>query len=133
MYEVGVTAYFEAAHRLRGDFGPAANLHGHTYKVVVAARGPSLRQDGTLCDLGRLQSRVAELAASLHYRNLDEVDELAGVNTTAEALARYFFDRLAEHLAGELATSLEVRVWESPVAYAGYEGALTGGRDSSSE
>ena len=33
MYEVGVVAHFEAAHRLVGDFGPAQRMHGHTYRV----------------------------------------------------------------------------------------------------
>jgi len=34
----------------------------------------------------------------LHYRNLNEVAELAGTNTTAEAVARYIFNKLAPGL-----------------------------------
>ena len=51
MFEVGVVAQFEAAHRLHGDFGPATRTHGHTYRVEIGARGPSLRGDGTLFDI----------------------------------------------------------------------------------
>ncbi|NCC37436.1 MAG: 6-carboxytetrahydropterin synthase, partial [Chloroflexia bacterium] len=28
MFEIGVSARFEAAHRLVGDFGPATRMHG---------------------------------------------------------------------------------------------------------
>ena len=118
MYEVGVSARFEAAHSLRGDFGQATRLHGHTYRVDVTAEGPALRDDGTLCDISRLQSTVGEIAGCLHYRNLDEVDELRGLNTTAESLARHFFDQVAAAMAGQAVEWVRVRLWESPDAYA---------------
>jgi len=120
MYEVGVVAQFEAAHRLRGDFGPASRLHGHTYRVEVTVHGPALRPDGTLCDLGMLQSHAREVVERLNYQNLDEVAGLAGQNTTAETMARYIFDQLAPGLSGEPVATLGVRVWESPNAWAGY-------------
>ncbi|MDP8952259.1 MAG: 6-carboxytetrahydropterin synthase [Actinomycetota bacterium] len=89
MYEVHVATQFEAAHRLVGDFGPATRTHGHTYRMEVILRGERLKDDETLYDIGKLQPAVEELAASLHYRDLNEVPDLAGVNTTAEAVARY--------------------------------------------
>ena len=127
MYEVGVVAQFEAAHRLRGDFGPATRMHGHTYRVEVIARGPALRDDGTLCDLGVLQQAVDEEARALHYRDLDELAAFAGRNTTAEAVARHLFDVVAARLAGERVSRLGVRVWESPLAFAGFERDLLPG------
>lgn len=124
MFEVGVVAQFEAAHRLRGDFGPATRLHGHTYRVEVAARGPSLQPDGTLCDIGRLQEAVGEVVSALHYRDLDEHEGLAGKNTTAEVVAHYLWTEIAPRVRGEGVTALTVRLWESPQAYAAYEGDL---------
>src|SRR5215207_1316487 len=127
MYEVGVVAQFEAAHRLRGDFGPATRTHGHTYRVEVTARGEALRDDGTLCDLGLLQGATDETLRALHYRDLDELEDFGGRNTTAEAVARHVFERVAPRLAGEGVARLAVRVWESPQAFAGYEGDVPGG------
>ena len=124
MYEVGVVAQFEAAHRLRGDFGPATRTHGHTYRVEVTVRGPALQEDGTLCDLGVVQQAVEEAVRALHYRDLDELDAFAGRNTTAEAVARHIYDQVAPRLKDEAAERLAVRVWESSQAFAGYEGAL---------
>ncbi|HMQ30122.1 MAG TPA: 6-carboxytetrahydropterin synthase [Chloroflexaceae bacterium] len=126
MYEIGVTAQFEAAHRLVGDFGPATRMHGHTYRLEAAVRGPELRPDGTLFDITALQGAVGALVADLHYRDLGEVPGLAGVNTTAEHVAGYCWRRLAEALAGLGLTSLTVRVWENPGAYAAYEAPLPG-------
>ncbi len=125
MYEVGVIAQFEAAHRLVGDFGPATRLHGHTYRLEVTLRGERLQHDGTLYDLGRLRAEVEALAATLHYRELETVAGLAGHNTTAEAVARHCWDALAATLRGQGLASLRVAVWESPQVYAARDEALT--------
>jgi len=124
MYEVGVSAQFEAAHRLVGDFGPATRMHGHTYRLEVAVAGAELRPDGTLFDITTLQDAVQALVATLHYRDLGEVPGLAEVNTTAENVARFCWQRLAGALRGLGLVRLTVRVWENPGAYAAYEAAL---------
>ena len=118
MYEIYIAAQFEAAHRLVGDFGPATRMHGHTYWMEVVVRGERLKDDGTLYDIGQLRPAVEELAASLHYRDLNDVPDLAGVNTTAEAVAHYCWERLAPPLQGQGLDSLMVRIWESPQVYA---------------
>jgi 6-pyruvoyltetrahydropterin/6-carboxytetrahydropterin synthase len=124
MYEIYVAARFEAAHRLVGDFGPAAKTHGHTYRIEVIVRGQHLGDDGTLYDIGELGRAVEGLAGSMHYRDLNEVPGLAEVNTTAEAVASYCWDKLALPLRGRGLDSLAVRIWESPDAYAAREDAL---------
>ena len=124
MYEIYVAAQFEAAHRLVGDFGPATRPHGHTYRMEVIVRGQRLKEDGTLYDIGQLSPAVQELAASLHYRDLNDVPDLAGVNTTAEAVAHYCWDQLAPLLRGQGLDSLVVRIWESPQVYAAREDSL---------
>lgn len=124
MYEIFVAARFEAAHRLVGDFGPASRMHGHTYRIEVIVRGRRLKEDGTLYDIGALGQAVDGLAASLDYRDLNEVPDLAGVNTTAEAVADYCWERLAPPLRNEGLDSLMVRIWESPDAYAAREDTL---------
>jgi 6-pyruvoyltetrahydropterin/6-carboxytetrahydropterin synthase len=126
MYEIGVVAQFEAAHRLSGDFGPATRLHGHTYRLEVIVRGERLAADGTLYDVGRLRAAVDDLTATLHYRDLDSVDGLAGANTTAEAVAGYCWETLATELRGQGLSSLLVRVWESPQVYAARDDTLAG-------
>ena len=125
MYEIYVSASFEAAHRLVGDFGSATRTHGHTYRMEVIVRGERLNDDNTLYDIGALRPAVDELAASLHYRDLDEVEGLAGTNTTAEAVARFCWESLAPPLRGEGLDSLTVRIWESPEVYAARDEKLS--------
>ena len=124
MYEVYVAARFEAAHRLVGDFGPASRMHGHTYRMEVIVRGQHLGDDGTLYDIGELDKAANDLVASLDYRDLNEVPGLTDVNTTAEVLADYCWERLAPPLRDRGIDSLAVRIWESPDVYAGREDTL---------
>jgi 6-pyruvoyltetrahydropterin/6-carboxytetrahydropterin synthase len=124
MYEVYVAARFEAAHRLIGDFGPATRTHGHTYRMEVILRGENLKEDGTLFDIGELRGAVDGLAASLHYRDLDEVPGLSDANTTAENVASFCWEQLAPGLRGHGLDSLAVCIWESPEVYAAREDAV---------
>ncbi len=124
MYEIYVAAQFEAAHRLVGDFGPATRMHGHTYTLEVLVRGERLKEDGTLYDIGRLRPAVDGLAASLHYRDLNEVPGLEDANTTAEVVARHCWEKLAPDLRNQDLDTLVVRVWESPQVYAAREDRL---------
>jgi 6-pyruvoyltetrahydropterin/6-carboxytetrahydropterin synthase len=124
MYEVYVAVRFEAAHRLVGDFGPATRMHGHTYRMEVIVRGQRLAEESTLYDIGKLNRAVSDLVATLNYRDLNEVPGLAGVNTTAEAVADFCWERLAPSLRDRGLDSLVVRVWESRDAYAAREDAL---------
>ncbi len=124
MYEIGVVAQFEAAHRLQGDFGPATRTHGHTYRLEVITRGAQLQHDGTLFDLAKLQSVVHAIVADLHYRDLDEVPGLRERNTTAEVVADYCWERIAPGLRQHDLQSLLVRVWENNAAYAARDDRL---------
>lgn len=133
MYTVCVRDHFMIAHSFAGEdvFGPATRLHGATYVVDVELRRGELDEHGIVADIGRATGTLKRVLAELDYRNLDEVPELAGSNTTTEFLARWVFDRLAAAIArgdvGEAAKSIEsVRVClhESHVAWAAYEAPL---------
>ncbi len=132
MYSVGVREHVMIAHSFRGElFGPAQRLHGATYVVDVEFRGERIDGNGVVVDIGRAGDALKHALADLHYRNLDELPELAGKNTTTEFLARLVFDRIAAGIvAGELGpgsdgvVALKVTLHESHVAWAAYEAAL---------
>src|SRR3954469_6713274 len=117
------------AHSLRGEvFGPAQRTHGATYVVDATFRRATLDPDGIVVDIGRAAEALRAVVGELGYRNLDEESELAGLNTTTEALARLVADRLADRIrAGELGAGaleldgLTVTLRESHVAWASYE------------
>ncbi|HWP43886.1 MAG TPA: 6-carboxytetrahydropterin synthase [Blastocatellia bacterium] len=121
MFEIGVIDEFEAAHSLTGDFGPATNLHGHTYRVEVRIEAREIDETGTFYDLGLLRRDLRAALDELHYRNLNDVAAFAGVNTTAEAVARHIFKRMEPPLRARAVASLKVTVWESPSVFAAYK------------
>lgn len=125
MYDVGVVGQFEAAHRLRGDFGPATRVHGHTYRVEVTVAGEDIDSDGVLFDIGQLQDALSSAIQPLHYQDLDQLPDLGGENTTAERVSRYLFDKISGILGSKRGFDMGVRVWESPNAFATYRGTLS--------
>jgi 6-pyruvoyl-tetrahydropterin synthase len=129
MFEVTVRDHMMVAHSLRGEvFGPAQALHGATYVVDAAFAREDLDADGIVLDIGRATEVLHSILADLTYRNLDEVESLAGLNTTTEVLARAIADRLAAHVhdgglgvaVGDLAR-IRVTLHETPAAWASYE------------
>ncbi len=133
MFSLAVSDHMMIAHSFKGKiFGPAQRLHGATYAIEAEVRRAELDRHGLVCDIGLLRRVLRETLDELDYRNLDEVREFAGRNTTTEALAAALFQRLAQRIAaGGLGpasagafASLKVTLRESPVAWAAYEGAL---------
>ena len=132
MFTVTVREHMMIAHSLRGEvFGPAQRLHGATFVIDAAFRRADLDPDGIVVDIGRATEQLRAVVAELNYRNLDEEPAFAGINTSAEALARVVADRLAERVhAGDLGEAargldgLTVTLRESHVAWASYERAL---------
>ena len=107
MFTVTVRDHMMIAHSFRGEaFGPAQRLHGATYVVDAAFTGPRLDSDGVLVDIARAADLLKDVLSRLNYRNLDDEDDFAGVNTSTEVLARVVADRLAERMRhGELGES----------------------------
>lgn len=120
------------AHSFQGEiFGPAQRTHGATYIVDLEMRRKELDSDGLVVDIGLASQQLAETLAELNYRNLDDVEEFKGNNTTTEFLAAVIFERIANRIKrGELGPaakgldSLKVTLHESHVAWAAFEGDL---------
>lgn len=136
MYSVNVRDHFMIAHSFRGEaFGPAQRLHGATYVVDLEFRRAELDADGMVVDIALATEVLRSELGSLNLRNLDEDPAFAGRNTTTEFLARVIFDRVTARIAkGDLGryadglSALRVRLNESHVAWAAYEGALPAAR-----
>ena len=132
--EFGVTVrdHMMVAHSLPGEvFGPAQQLHGATFVVDATFLAEELDGSGVVVDIGKAAEELKAVLADLTYRNLDDVEELAGLTTTTEVLARLVADRLAQRVhAGRLGraadevSGIEVTLRESHVAWASYRRPL---------
>ena len=132
MYAVEVRDHVMIAHSFRGDvFGPAQALHGATFVVDAAFLADVLSADGIVIDIGRAHEVLKAILAPLNYRNLDDIPDFKGQNTTTEFLTKHVFDGLAEAARsgglgrdGKDLSAIRVTISESHVARAWYEAPL---------
>ena len=132
MFAVEVRDHIMIAHSFRGAvFGPAQALHGATFVVDAAFMAETLDGNGIVIDIGRAHEALKATLAPLNYRNLDDVPDMKGVNTTTEYLTKHIFERLADAARtgglgrdGRELKAIRVTISESHVARAWYEAAL---------
>jgi len=132
MYAVEVRDRIMIAHSFRGEmFGPAQKLHGATFVIDAAFLAEKLDPNGVVIDIGRAHEVLHGIVKDINYRNLDDIPEFGGFNTTTEFLTRHIFDRLADAARdnglgrdGRELSAIRVTISESDVARAWYEGPL---------
>ena len=115
MYGLKTEAAFDSAHFLTDYYGKCENLHGHRWRVEVTLSQDDLQTEGTMKDMvldfGVFKKAVRNAAEELDHVFLVEegslkpetIAALEGegftlkvlpFRTTAENLARWFFDKL---------------------------------------
>ena len=119
MFEVSVEETFAAGHALRGYKGKCENVHGHNYRVQVTVEGDRLDSIGLLVDFADLKKSIRGVVARLDHRFLNDLEPFTGLNPSAENIARYFYDEMADALPGS-ARIREVKVWETDITSATY-------------
>jgi 6-pyruvoyl-tetrahydropterin synthase len=132
MFSLTIRDHMMIAHSFRGEtFGPAQRLHGATYIVDATFKRAALDPDDVVVDIQRASDQLRAVLEELSYRNLDEMAEFEGMNTSTEVLARVVVDRLAARVkAGDLGdnareiTAIAATLRESHLASATYERAL---------
>ncbi len=124
MFEIHVSAEFEAAHRIAGYPGKCDRIHGHSWTVEAVAQGEKLDELGMLVDFKLVKGKLRDLLETLDHRMLNELPAFAdGNNPTAEHIAQYVYEEMAAadflkempHIALK-----EIKVWESPKSYVVY-------------
>lgn len=131
MYKLKTESSFDAAHFLTDYHGKCENLHGHRWRVVAYIAQAELCKEGThkdmVLDFGEFKKEVRALTEEFDHSFIVEEGSLQAqtlsclenegftltilpFRTTAENLAHYFYDRLAEK---GLSVS-EIEVYETP-------------------
>jgi 6-pyruvoyltetrahydropterin/6-carboxytetrahydropterin synthase len=90
-------------------------LHGHNYIVEVILESMTLDSAGFVRDYGDLNLLKNYLNDEIDHRHLNDI---LGDHTSAEQLARYFYDWCRAHWPEVIA----VRISESPNTWAEYRG-----------
>ena len=133
MYKITKTFTFCYGHRLYKDPGKCGHVHGHTGRTEITLSGKKLNDLGMLMNFDEMKSGIGKwIDDNLDHRMLmNRSDPLARLlseegeklflmdsNPTAENIARTIFS-----VAKESGLPIEsVTFWESPTAFASYEG-----------
>lgn len=133
MYSVEISDHIMVAHSMGGDiFGPAQQLHGMTAEVFVSIFAEELDDNGIVVDIGNAREELSLILGSMNYRNLDEMPQFKGRNTTVDFLCSYIYQRVCDaaylHKLGRDPADLSkvrVTIRENPNASACYEASLT--------
>jgi 6-pyruvoyltetrahydropterin/6-carboxytetrahydropterin synthase len=118
MYTIIVEGSFSATHQLALADGSIEPLHGHDWGVRAHFASPTLDRCGMVLDFEDARAGLRSVLERLRYVDLNQHEGFRGANPTAEAVARYIFDRLRE--AG-LTMLRRVEVTEAPGCVAVYE------------
>jgi 6-pyruvoyl-tetrahydropterin synthase len=132
MFSLTIRDHMMIAHSFRGaTFGPAQRLHGATYIVDATFKREALDPDNLVVDIGLAAEQLRAVLGELSYRNLDELSEFEGMNTSTEALAQVVVERLAARVrAGDFGDNarelslIAATLHESHIASATYERPL---------
>jgi 6-pyruvoyltetrahydropterin/6-carboxytetrahydropterin synthase len=124
MYEVGLRESFRAWHVMPDMEGPEGELHSHDYRLDVVLSRSELDNKGMVCDIDVVEAALRETVEEIAEKDLEVIKPPDAHAVTVEVLARWVHSNLAGRLPNDPAQTLHVRVWESPVAFGGYNAPL---------
>jgi 6-pyruvoyltetrahydropterin/6-carboxytetrahydropterin synthase len=107
-------------------------MHGATYTVDCAFRCDDLVPDlNWVVDIGAASQALKEVLSQFNYKNLDELPQFAGQNTTTEFMCKQVFNGMCAKFGESFKGEIKVTIAESHAAWASYTGAVTSPLDSS--
>jgi 6-pyruvoyltetrahydropterin/6-carboxytetrahydropterin synthase len=98
MFELTVERFLYVCHGLILDDGEREPMHWHRWQVEVQVSADRLNELGFSFDFRRLDVIVGETMAELDGKNLNELPELEGRNSSTEVMAELLYGRLVTRL-----------------------------------
>lgn len=121
---------FDASHQIIGYKGPCANIHGHTYEVIVTllCKGVTLLKEPlNMCiDFADIKKVVKSIVKKYDHQHLNNLDDFKNVQPTAEMIAMRLLQRIVEqvkHLKWPV-HKVEVTVFETKEQAVSVEGLV---------
>jgi len=124
--------FWEMGHRLPGHAGKCSNIHGHSYRMRIILEGTE-DAGGMLMDFYELKKLISPLLEELdHAFMVRDTDSgmiealkalhsrmvIVGFESTVENLCRYFLEKISKAGLPANISSVTVRIFETPVAFA---------------
>lgn len=122
MFATGVKAELTARHFLPNESGPESSPHNHPYEVEWICSTNGLNSSGYAVDIAMMERVLQEVLGAIDDLLLNDLPYFQDRPPSLENLATYLHQRLGESARSEGAefTTMEIRIWESPTAWASY-------------
>jgi 6-pyruvoyltetrahydropterin/6-carboxytetrahydropterin synthase len=112
VYELSVERTFAAAHAIVIN-GRREPIHGHNWTVRAVVRGDDLDDNDLLVDFHRIERDLDAILAPFHNGFLNEIAPFDRINPTAERVAQFIAESLAQRVPKSAALS-RLEVTEAP-------------------
>lgn len=119
-YTLKIVTDFAAAHYLRNYEGKCARLHGHNWKIELEVTATGLNEVGMGIDFQDMKTETKALLEGLDHYNLNDMPPFDKINPTAENLAAFIYQSLADQINDERVNVSAVTVWETERACVRY-------------
>ena len=120
MFAIEKEFHFCAAHRIPelGERHKCAQVHGHSYRVVLRIEGDALKGPGFLVEFCELDAFEALLKTHFDHKFLNDLPEFQTIAPTTENLAQILFGEAKRMFA----QTVELRVQETQKTWVIFRG-----------
>lgn len=103
MFTISKKIEIAGAHKLDLPYdSPCKRLHGHNWIIEVEVSCETLTKSGMVVDFTCLKEAMGRVIKELlDHQNLNEVEELNGLNPTAENLAKWIAENMQNYMLGD--------------------------------
>jgi 6-pyruvoyltetrahydropterin/6-carboxytetrahydropterin synthase len=122
MLTVSVDTRFWASHQLTLPDGSKESVHSHNWSVTAEVGRDRLSNMGLVMDFNRLKAMLDNIVAEFDNMTLESIDYFRPINSTAENVAKYIFEKLQLKLPKDVKLEA-VTVTEEPGCSAKFTGS----------
>jgi len=94
MLTINVETRFWASHQLTLPDGSKEPVHSHNFSVTAEVAGKRPSNMGLVMDFHRLKAMLDDIVAEFDNVTLNNVDYFRPINSTAENVAKYIYEKL---------------------------------------
>jgi 6-pyruvoyltetrahydropterin/6-carboxytetrahydropterin synthase len=117
--------YFFLSVLSRLSLHVCSQVHGATYTVDCEFRCEDLVPGlNWVVDIGTASATLNQVLKQYNFKNLDDIPQFAGENTTTEFMCREVFKGMAEKFRSSFVGEIKVTIAESRSAWASYTGSV---------
>ncbi len=122
MLTISVETRFWASHQLTLPDGSKEPVHSHNWIVTAEVGSDRLDKMGLVMDFHRLKAILDDIVAEFDDVKLDSIDYFRPMNSTAESVAIFVFEKLQPKLPNDVKLEA-VRVTEEQGCSAKFTGS----------